>query len=118
MRDRSKEQLARGVGVRMHSGIALRFRKSAAPFALIVAIGYGFHLNAATLVLLCLFVTVLHALADGFISSAIVSGMAGTCLAYFFFPPIFSFRIDDPLNVLAFFAFLIIANGVARIEGL
>jgi two-component system, cell cycle sensor histidine kinase and response regulator CckA len=104
----------------MHSGIALRFRKSAVPLALsslalalIVAIGYGFHLNTATVVLLCLFVTVLHALADGFISSAIVSSMAGACLNYFFFPPIFSFRIDDPLNILAFFAFLIIANGVA-----
>jgi two-component system, cell cycle sensor histidine kinase and response regulator CckA len=104
----------------MHSGIALRFQRSAVPFALsslalalIVAIGYGFHLNTATVVLLCLFLTVLHALADGFISSAIVSSMAGACLIYFFLPPLFSFRIDNPLNVLAFFAFLIIANGVA-----
>jgi two-component system, cell cycle sensor histidine kinase and response regulator CckA len=104
----------------MHSWIVLRLRKGAGPFALtslalalVAAIGYRFQLNAAVVVLLCLLITVLHALTAGFLSSAIVSIMAGACLVYFFFPPIFSFRIDDPLDVLALFVFLVIANGVA-----
>jgi two-component system, cell cycle sensor histidine kinase and response regulator CckA len=106
----------------MHSGMVLRLRRSAAPFAvstlaliLIFAIGYRFRLNTAIVVLVCLFVTVLHALADGLISSAVISIIAGLCLVYFFVPPLFSFRIEDPLEVVAFLVFLIVANGVARL---
>ena len=105
---------------RIHSGMLLRLRKSGAPFALsslafalIVVIGSKFHLNTAVVVLLCLLVTVMHALADGLISSAIVSLIAGICLVYFFVPPLFSFRIEDPLEIVAFGVFLIVANGMA-----
>src|SRR5258707_9809210 len=104
----------------MRSRIVRRLRKSAAPFAfsnlalaLIVAIAYRFHLNTAIVVLLCLFVIVLHALADGFVSSGIVSIIAGASLIYFFVPPIFSFRISDPLEVVVFGVFLIVSNGLA-----
>jgi K+-sensing histidine kinase KdpD len=100
---------------RTHSGIPLRLRKSIRPFALsslalalIVAIGSKFHLNTAVVVMLCLLVTVMHALADGLISSAIISLIAGTCLLYFFVPPLFSFRIEDPLEIVAFGVFLIV----------
>src|SRR5258708_9953245 len=104
----------------MRSRIVRRLRKSAAPFAfsnlalaLIVTIAYRFHLNTAIVVLLCLFVIVLHALADGFVSSGIVSIIAGASLIYFFVPPIFSFRIVDPLEVVVFAVFLIVSNGLA-----
>jgi PAS domain S-box-containing protein len=107
-------------GSPVQSGIVLRLRKSAAPFALsslalalIAAIGSKFHLNTSVVVPLFLLVTVMHALADGLISSAIISLIAGTCLVYFFVPPLFSFQIDDPLEVVAFVVFLIVANGVA-----
>ena len=95
----------------MRSRIVRRLRKSAAPFALsnlalalIVTIAYRFHLNTAIVVLLCLLVTVLLAQAEGFVSSAIVSIIAGTFLAYFLIDPkfdfpIFGFRIDDPVDV-------------------
>ena len=73
-------------------GIVLRLQKSVAPFALsslalalIVAIGSKFHLNTAVVVLLCLLVIVMHELADGLISSAIISLIAGTCLVYSLF---------------------------------
>ena len=104
----------------IQSGIVLRLRKSAAPFALsslalalIVAIGSKFHLNTSVVAPLCLLVTVMHALADGLISSAVISLVAAACLDYFFVPPLFSFRIEDPLEVVAFVVFLIVANGVA-----
>jgi PAS domain S-box-containing protein len=103
----------------MRSRIVRRLRKSAAPFALsnlalalIVTIAYRFHLNTA-IVLLCLLVIVLHALADGFVSSGIVSIIAGASLLYFFVPPIFSFRIVDPLQVVDLGVFLIVSNGLA-----
>ena len=104
----------------MRSRIVRRLRKSAAPFALsnlglalIVAIAYRFHLNTAIVVLLCLIVIVLHTLADGFVSSGIVSIIAGASLVYFFVPPIFSFRIVDPLEVVDFLVFLMVSNVLA-----
>src|SRR5258705_11506445 len=104
----------------MRSRIVRRLRKSAGPFALsnlalalIVTIAYRFHLNTAIVELLCLFVIALHALADGFVSSGIVSIIAGASLVYFFVPPIFSFRIVDPLEVVFLGVFLIVSNGLA-----
>jgi two-component system, cell cycle sensor histidine kinase and response regulator CckA len=104
----------------MYSRIVRRLRKSAAPFvlsnlalALIVAIAYRFHLNTAIVALLCLFFVVLHALADGFVSAGIVSIIAGVSLIYFFVPPLFSFRIADPLEAVVFLVFLIVSNGLA-----
>jgi two-component system cell cycle sensor histidine kinase/response regulator CckA len=97
-----------------------RLWKSAAPFALsnmalalIVAIAYRFHLHTAIVVLLFLLVVVMNALADGFVSSGIVSIIAGACLVYFFVPPIFTFRIEDPLDFVVFWVFLIVSNGLA-----
>jgi PAS domain S-box-containing protein len=104
----------------MRSRVVHTLRKSAAPLAqsniaiaLIVALGYGFHFNTAVVVLLCLFVIVLHALAYGFASSGIVSIIAGLSLVYFFVPPIFSFRISNPHDVEDFVAFLTVSNGLA-----
>jgi len=89
------------------------FALSNLALALIVAIAYRLHLNTATVGLLCLSVIVLHALADGFVSSAIVSIIAGACLAYFFAYPIFDFRIYDPVDLTAFLIFLIVSNALA-----
>jgi PAS domain S-box-containing protein len=104
----------------MRSRIVRRLRRSAAPFALsnlalalIVAIAHRFHLNAAVVVLLCLVVIVLHAVADGFVSSGIVSIIAGASLVYFLVPPIFSFRILDPLEGVVLAVFLIVSNALA-----
>jgi len=104
----------------MHSRMVGRLRKSAAPFALsnlalavIFTVTYRFHLNTASVVLLCLLVIVLHALADGFASSAIVSIIAGACLVYFYIHPIFTFQIGDPIDLAAFLVFLIVSNGLA-----
>jgi two-component system, cell cycle sensor histidine kinase and response regulator CckA len=104
----------------MHFAIVPRFRKSASPFALgilalavVVALSYRFHLNAAIVVPLCVLITVLQSRADGFTSSAILSILAAACLDYFFIPPAFSFRIHDPVNVVALLGFLAITNTLA-----
>jgi two-component system, cell cycle sensor histidine kinase and response regulator CckA len=104
----------------MHSRAIRRLRKSAGPFALssialalIVATGYRFRLDAVTVALLCLLVIVLHALADGFVSSALVSLAAGAGLIYFFLYPVFNFRIDHVDDIVAFGVFLVVSNGLA-----
>jgi hypothetical protein len=48
-------------------------------------------------------------------TSNFLTAAAGTCLAYFFFPPTFSFRIDDPLNRVALFTFLVVAHVITRL---
>lgn len=73
--------------------------------AVVTLICFRFQLNLATVVLLYLIVVVLFSLKGGFVPSAVISVIAVGCLAYFFAPPIFSFRVDDPLNVVAILVF-------------
>jgi len=70
---------------------------------------YKLHFNAATVVLLYLLVIVWQSLAGEFILSATVALIAAACLDFFFLPPLLSWRIADPLNVLAFVVFVVIA---------
>jgi two-component system, OmpR family, sensor histidine kinase KdpD len=83
--------------------------------ALLTLTGYKLHVNSATVVLLYLLVVVLQSLAGGFVGSLIVALEAAACLDYFFLPPILSFRISDPLNVLALSVFLVIALVVTQL---
>jgi two-component system, OmpR family, sensor histidine kinase KdpD len=76
---------------------------------------YKLHLNAATAALLCLLIVVLHSLKNGFASSAVVSLLAAACLDFFFFPPLFSLRITDPFNIIAFVVFLVVADVISRL---
>jgi PAS domain S-box-containing protein len=104
----------------MSSRIVDTLQRNVAPLALsnlaialIAALAYEFHLSTAIVVLLCLFVIVLHALAYGFASSGVVSIIAGFSLIYFFVPPKFSFRIGNSHDVQDLSVFLIVSNGLA-----
>ena len=70
---------------------------------------YKLHFNAATVVLLYLLVIVAQSSVGGFVLSAMVALIAAVCLDFFFLPPLLSLRIADPLNVLAFVVFVVIA---------
>jgi two-component system, OmpR family, sensor histidine kinase KdpD len=85
------------------------FVASNAAIALLAFAGFRLHFNNATVVLLFLFVVVMHSLTGRAIASAIVAMIAAGCLAFFFLPPIFSFRVDDPLDELALSVFVIVA---------
>jgi two-component system sensor histidine kinase KdpD len=76
---------------------------------------YKLHFNAATVVLLYLLVIVWQSLAGGFILSATVALIAAACLDFFFLPPLLSWRIADPLNVLAFVVFVVIALVITQL---
>lgn len=73
------------------------------------------HLNIATIGFLYLIVVVLLSLTGDFVSSAVLSIISVGCLAYFFAPPIFSFRVVDPLNVVTIIAFLTTSLVVSRL---
>jgi two-component system sensor histidine kinase KdpD len=97
----------------------LRQCQSAAASSLAIVLltfaSYKLHFNSATVVLLYLLVIVLQSLAGGPIASTIVAVAAAACLDFFFLPPLLSFRIADPFNVLVLFVFLIIALVVTRL---
>jgi len=60
-------------------------------------------------------VIVCLSLQGSFISSAVVSLLGVMGLAYFFAPPIFSLRMDDPFNLVAIIAFLIVSAVITRL---
>jgi signal transduction histidine kinase len=83
--------------------------------AFVSFICFRLQLNLATAALLYLIVVVLLSLKGSFVSSSVVSLIAVGCLAYFFAPPIFSFRVDDSLNVVAMVAFLTTSLVITRL---
>jgi len=83
--------------------------------ALVSFCSYKLHFNAATVVLLYLLVIVWQSLAGRFALSAAVALVAALCLDFFFLPPLLSLRIADPLNLLAFIVFVVIALVVTRL---
>jgi two-component system sensor histidine kinase KdpD len=83
--------------------------------ALITIICLPFHLDFAIPSLLFLIVVVLQSLWSGFASSAVVSAIAVTSLTYFFVPPVFQWRIDDPRDVMALIAYWITSQVMTRL---
>ena len=77
-------------------------------------------LNLAPTASLYLIIIVLLSLEGSFLLSSIFTFIAVGCLAYYFAPPIFSFRVDDPVNAVTIVAFLttsaVITHLVSRVR--
>ncbi len=90
--------------------------------ALLTFVCFRLRLNLATTALLYLIIIVLVSLQGSFLLSAVFSLIAVGCLSYYFTPPIFSFRIGDPLDAVAIAAFLatsaVITHLVSRVRKL
>src|SRR6201993_5440176 len=86
---------------------------------LLTVIFYRLHFNLATASLLYVIVIVLVSRVGSFVSSIAASVVAALCLAHLA-PPAYSFRVDDPLDVVAIAAFMvtsfIIASLVSRVR--
>src|SRR5258705_13039278 len=78
--------------------------------ALITFVCFQLQLNLATAVCLYLVVVVLLSLQGNFFSSAVVSLIAAGSLMYYLSPPIYSFRISDPSEVMVIIVFLVISG--------
>ena len=94
-------------------GGTYRFWRSAAQcllgsiaVALVTFVCFRLQLRTGIAALLYLIVVVLLSATDAFIPSIFISIIAVLCLNYFFIPPIFSLRLDNPLDIVALVAFL------------
>jgi two-component system sensor histidine kinase KdpD len=87
---------------------------------LLAFICFRIHLDFASVIPLYLLLVVLQSLTGDFRSSAVVAFVSTGCLDLFFTEPLFSLRIDHPLNALALAAFvftsLVITRLVARVR--
>ena len=72
-------------------------------------------MGLAIVALLYLIIVVLLSATDGIVPSASVSIIAVLCLNYFFVKPLFSLRVDDPLDIVALVAFLGTALLISRL---
>jgi two-component system sensor histidine kinase KdpD len=73
---------------------------------LITLVCYRLELNLSVTGFVYLIVVVLQSLVGTFASSAAVSVVAVLCLDFFFTPPLFSFEVTNPLDILALISFL------------
>ena len=94
-------------------GGAYRYWRSAAQcllgsiaVALVTFVCFRLEARAAVAALLYLIVVVLLSATDAFVASVFVSIIAVLCLNYFFIPPVFSLRLNNPLDAVGFAAFL------------
>jgi C4-dicarboxylate-specific signal transduction histidine kinase len=83
--------------------------------AAVTFVCFRLQLNLATAVCLYLTIVVLLSLQGSLLSSAIVSLIGVGGLAYYFAPPIFSLRVDDPFDVVAIIAFLTVSAVITRL---
>ena len=101
---------------------AAQFLLGSVGLAVLTLVCFRLQLNLASAAFGYLIVIVLLSLMGSFVSSVILSIIAAGCLNYFFAPPIFDFRIDYPLDVLAVIGFLtaslLVAGLVERVRRL
>jgi C4-dicarboxylate-specific signal transduction histidine kinase len=96
------------------SGAAQCFAGSVA-IALITYVCFKFQLSIPTPTFLYLIVTVVVSLQGSFLLSAVFSFLAVGCLTYFFIPPIFSFKVAKPTDMVALAAFLTTSAIITRL---
>lgn len=102
--------------------ITHKFWRSAAPFlfgviglAPVTLACFRIHVGLATAALLYLLIVVLVSLKGSFVSSALVSVVAGGCLDYFFTTPLFTLEMNDPPTYMAISVFLIVSLIITRL---
>jgi two-component system, OmpR family, sensor histidine kinase KdpD len=82
---------------------------------LITFFGFRLQLNLSVTGFLYLIVVVLQSMMGSFASSAAVSAVAVLCLDFFFVPPVFSFEVTNPLDILALLSFLTTGLVITRL---
>ena len=82
---------------------------------LITFVCYRLELNLSITGFVYLMVVVFQSLISTFVSSAVVSVVAVLCLDFFFTPPLFSFEVTNPLDILVLTSFLITGLVITRL---
>ncbi|MGA9723502.1 MAG: ATP-binding protein [Candidatus Binatus sp.] len=94
---------------------AAQFLLGSVAIALLTFVCFRLQVRPGIAALLYLIVVVLMSATDAFVPSVFVSIIAVLCLDYFFIPPILSWRVDNPLDIVALVAFLGVAWLITRL---
>jgi C4-dicarboxylate-specific signal transduction histidine kinase len=99
-----------------------RFWRSAVPcllgsvvIAVVTFVCFRLRVNLTIACLLYVTVVVILSVMDEVVASVFVSIVSVLCLDYFFAPPLFSLRLNDPLDLVALFVFLGTALLISRV---
>jgi len=82
---------------------------------LLTEVTFRLHLSLVSASFCYLLLLVVQSLSGEFISSAIVAILAVGCLDYFFVVPLFSLRVESPLDTLGLAAFLVTGLVITRL---
>jgi PAS domain S-box-containing protein len=94
---------------------AAQFFLGSTALALVTLVFFWLHVDLASTAFAYLIVIVLFSLMGSFTASALLAIMSVAGLAYFFAPPIFSFRIDNSEHIVVVVAFLLTSLIVTRL---
>jgi two-component system, OmpR family, sensor histidine kinase KdpD len=83
--------------------------------ALVTAAGRAINLNPSTIGFAYLIVVLLISVRGGLLAGAVASIAATLCYNFFFFPPLYTFTIENPANWFALVAFLVASVTVNRL---
>lgn len=83
--------------------------------ALLTALCFPAHLDLAIPSLLYLLLVVVQSLTAGFASAAAVSIIAVACLEYFFVPPVLTWNVASPVDIVALATFLATSLVITRL---
>jgi PAS domain S-box-containing protein len=95
--------------------LAVLWAMGSAALALVTLLSLQLGLNFAAAAFAFLIVVVLLSLLDSFISSAIFSAIAVTCLNFFFVEPLHTFVVGDVQDLTTLFAFLVTSLAVTSL---
>jgi K+-sensing histidine kinase KdpD len=95
--------------------LAAQFFLGSIALALVTLAFFRLDIDLASTAFAYLIVIVLFSLMGSFIASALLAIMSVAGLNYFFAPPIFDFRIDNPLHIVVAVAFLLTSLIVMRL---
>jgi len=96
-------------------GTAIRTIPGCVAIAVTTFACYRLRLNFSITGFVYLIVVVLQSLTGNFASSATVSVVAVLSLDFFFTPPIFSFEVTEPLDILALISFITTGLAITRL---
>src|SRR4051795_10401520 len=83
--------------------------------AAVTAAGHAIHLNPSTVGFAYLIVVLLISVWGGLLMGTVSSVVATLCYNFFFFPPLYTFTIEQPANWFALAAFLVASVTVTRL---
>ena len=112
----SKHWTGRGKAFRLRLGVLRGYFAGPAAAALVTLAGFRLHFNVSTVGYLYFLVVVMVSVFWGFWEATVTSLIAFNCLNYFFIPPLFTFTIADPQNLVALATFEITALTVSRLS--